>query len=103
MMIRDFTRLFCRETNLASAEIDASDKVWSERIDAFLQQRNLLDMSTGNEYAAALEALYRSERGRRTYLEEQIRRGVSTYVHRVLAASVSAKVTPAVFTTTSTR
>lgn len=100
MMIRDFKkRIFCRETNVASAEIDASDKVWSERIDAFLRQRNLLDMSAGNEYAAAFEALYPSERDRRTYLEEQIRRGVSTYAHRVLAALVSAKVTPAVFTT----
>lgn len=100
MMIRDFKkRIFCRETNTASAEIDAADQVWGERIDAFLQQRNLLDMSSGNEYAAAFEALYPGERDRRTYLEEQIRRGVPTYAHRVLAASVCAKVTPAVFTT----
>ncbi len=101
MMIRDFkVHLFCQETRLPRREVDATDPLWVQRVDAFFRQRSLLaPAGDPSEYAAAFEAVYPTEEERQLYIEDAIRKGTPSFAHRVLASLISTKRVPCVFTT----
>lgn len=100
-MIRDFkAQIFCRENNLSRREIDTSDPVWIDRIDAFFRRTSLLP-SEGDptEYAAAFEAVYPQPRHRRQYIDDAISKGTPCFGHRVLGSLMAARKVDCVFTT----
>jgi hypothetical protein len=99
-MIVDFkTRLFCRDTGLPRREIDGVDPLWIERICGhFDAQRGMPSNGDPAEYSAFFEAVYLDPADRRTYIEEQIRRGAPSFGHRILAAFVASRRVPAIFT-----
>lgn len=100
-MIRDFkAKIFCRETNLASREIDTADPVWLERIDAFFQRTALLPPDGDpTEYAAAFEAVYPQARHRRQYIDDAISKGTPCFGHKVLGSLMAAGKVNCIFTT----
>jgi hypothetical protein len=99
-MIVDFkARLFCRDTSLPRREIDAADPLWIERIcEHFDAKRGMPANGHPSEYSAFFEAVYPDPADRRTYIEQQIRRGAPSFGHRVLAACVASRRAPAIFT-----
>lgn len=100
-MIRDFKgQIFCRENNLSKREVDAGDKVWIDRIDAFFQTTSLLPPDGDPaEYSATFEAVYPQERHRRQYIADRIARCTPCFGHRVLGALMAARKVDCVFTT----
>lgn len=100
-MIRQFKAdIFCNEMNLSSREIDSSDPIWVERIDAFLRVSGLLPPDGHpTEYAVAFEKVYPEVRHRRQYIADQVSRGTPCFGHIVLGGLVAARLTPCVFTT----
>jgi hypothetical protein len=100
-MIRDFkAKIFCSHNNISRREIDAGDRVWTDRIDDFFLRTSLLPPNGDpNEYAAAFEMVYPQERHRRQYIEDVVRNGVPCYGHKVLAALMAAGKVDCVFTT----
>lgn len=100
-MIRDFkAKIFCRETNLSSREIDTADPIWIERIDAFFRQTSLLPPDGDpTEYAAAFEAVYPQPRHRRQYIDDAISKGTPCFGHKVLGSLMAAGKVNCVFTT----
>src|ERR1700687_985014 len=100
-MIMDFkVRLFCAATNLSRRDIDSGDPLWVERIN------NHFDGAYGfprlcdpTQDAVAFGAAYPDARARRAYIEEAVRKGVPSFGHRVLAALISSRLMPCVFTT----
>jgi NAD-dependent SIR2 family protein deacetylase len=100
-MIRDFRkRIYCRETGYKSAEIDAGDPLWVERIDEFFRKHALLppedDPST---YSKAFEMVFPDERHRRQYIDDAISKGNPSYAHRALASLMANGKVSCVFTT----
>lgn len=100
-MIRDFkAQVFCRETNLSKREIDTSDPIWIERIDAFFRQTSLLPPDGDpTEYATAFEAVYPQLRHRRQYIDDAISKGTPCFGHKVLGSLMAAGKVNCVFTT----
>lgn len=100
-MIRDFkAQIFCRENNLSRREIDTSDQVWIDRIDAFFRRTSLLPPEGDpTEYAAAFEAVYPQPRHRRQYIDDAISKGTPCFGHRVLGSLMAARKVDCVFTT----
>lgn len=101
MMIRDFkTEIFCNENTLPRREIDASDPIWIERIDAFFSKRSILPPAGDpSEYSKAFEVLYPTEAERRVYIDQAIRQGTPSFGHRILAALITTKRINCIFTT----
>lgn len=100
-MINDFKkRLFCQLTGIPQREVDANDSLWSARINSFLSTRSTLPAAGDpTEYAAAFKAVYPTPEDRRLYIEEAIKKGSPSFAHRVLAALLTTKRIPCVFTT----
>lgn len=100
-MILDFqTRLYTEATGLTLDQVDRSDPLWNARIRAhFDGQHGFPPGGDPTEYSVAFAAVYPEAADRRTYIEEQVRRGTATYGHRVLASLISTKRVPAVVTT----
>lgn len=100
-MITDFKkRLFCQLSNTPLRSVDANDPIWAARITALLaKQSSLPPEGDPAEYAAAFEAVYPTAENRRAYIEEAIAKGSPSFAHRVLAALLTSKKTPCVFTT----
>jgi hypothetical protein len=100
-MILDFkVRLFCQLSNLPLREVDAADRLWTARMDAFFGQRAILPPAGDpSEYAAAFEAVYPAEAERRRYIEDAVRKGTPSFAHRVLGSMVTTKTIPCIFTT----
>ncbi|MGC6371264.1 SIR2 family protein [Pseudomonas sp. S2.OTC.A_B10] len=101
MMIRDFkTRIFCQENQLSRREVDASDRIWTARVDEFFRQRDILPPPNDPlEYAAAFEAIFPLEAQRRQYIADKIALGNPSFGHRVFGALLSAGRIPCIFTT----
>lgn len=100
-MIRDFkTRIFCRETGYSIREVDATDALWTGRVDAFFHTSAILPSDgDSTEYSAAFEAVYPDERQRRQYIDDAIRKGTPSFAHRALASLMSSNQLDCVFTT----
>ncbi len=100
-MVRDFkAQIFCRENNLSKREIDTSDQVWIDRIDAFFRRTSLLPPDGDpTEYAAAFEAVYPQSRHRRQYIDDAISKGTPCFGHKVLGSLIAARKVDCVFTT----
>lgn len=100
-MITDFKkRLFCQMAGLKLQEIDANDPIWEQRINLFLSTKSILPPANDpTEYAVAFEAVYPTQESRRDYIEHAIRKGTPSYAHRVLAALITSKKVPCIFTT----
>lgn len=100
-MILDFkTRLFAEATNLSLREVDPSDPLWRDRINAFFNnQHGFPPTDHPSEYSVAFATVYPDVADRRAYIDEQVRRGTGSYGHRVLASLISTKKVPAVVTT----
>lgn len=92
-MIRDFkAKIFCRENNLSTREIDTGDQVWIDRIDAFFRSTSLLPPDGDpTEYANAFEAVYPQPRHRRQYIDDAIAKGTPCFGHRVLGSHPRAR------------
>ena len=100
-MIVDFkARLFCDAIGVPRREIDPTDAMWLERIEAHFDGTGGLP-ATGhpNEYSAAFEAVFPAEAERRSYIEQAVRQGSSSFGHRVLAALIASGQLPCLFTT----
>lgn len=100
-MIVDFkAQLFCAATGLSRREIDPSDPLWRDRINAYFDNRQGLP-ATGStdEYAAAFEAVHPAAPDRRAYIANAVNRGVPSFGHRVIGALVASRLVPAMFTT----
>jgi hypothetical protein len=100
-MIREFKkRLFCQSVGVPTRQVDSTDPLWISRIDEFFRNRPLLPAAGDpSEYSAAFEAVYPDVAGRRRYIEDAVRRGTPSFAHRVLAALMTTKRLPCVFTT----
>ena len=100
-MILDFKkRLFCQLSRISPREVDANDPLWQQRIDLFFSTRSELpEPDDPTEYARAFEAIYPTEAGRRTYIEQAVTRGTPSFAHRVLAALLTTRRIPCLFTT----
>jgi NAD-dependent SIR2 family protein deacetylase len=100
-MITDFKkRIFCELSGAKLKEIDADDPLWIQRIDAFLASRSALPPPNDpTEYAAAFETVYPTQPDRRNYIAAAVEKGTPSYAHRVLAALISTRRVPCVFTT----
>ncbi len=100
-MITDFKkRLFCQLSGTPLRDVDADDPLWVARINSFLGTRSSLPPPNDPaEYAEAFNAVYPTPEARRSYIEEAIRKGSPSFGHRVLAALLTAKRIPCVFTT----
>ncbi len=100
-MIRDFkAQIFCREMNLSKREIDTSDQIWIDRIDAFFRKTSLLPPDGDpTEYAKAFEAVYPQPRHRRQYIDDAISKGSLCFGHKVLGSLIASGQTDCVFTT----
>jgi len=100
-MVRDFkTRIFCRETGYSIREVDATDPLWTSRVDEFFRKSALLPPAGDpTEYSAAFDAVYPNERQRRQYIDDAISKGTPSFAHRALASLMSSKQLSCVFTT----
>lgn len=100
-MITDFKkRLFCQLSGIPLRDVDADDPLWVARINSFLGTRSSLPPTNDPaEYAEAFNAVYPTPEARRDYIEDAIRKGNLSFGHRVLAALLTAKRIPCVFTT----
>ena len=100
-MITDFKkRLFCQLSNIPLRNVDANDSIWNARIDSLLAEQSSLPPSNDvGEYAAAFEAVYPSAEDRRTYIENAIIKGSPSFAHKVMAALLTSKKVPCIFTT----
>lgn len=100
-MITDFKkRLFCQLSGTPLRDVDADDPLWVARINSFLGTRSSLPPANDPaEYAEAFNAVYPTPEARRAYIEDAIRKGSPSFGHRVLAALLTAKRVPCVFTT----
>ncbi|WP_233149240.1 SIR2 family protein [Herbaspirillum camelliae] len=100
-MIRDFKKqIFCQENKYSPQEVDSGDPLWAERIDEFFKRTNILPPDGDpEEYSAAFEAVYPTEKLRRQYIDDAVRQGTPCYGHRVLAALMSSRQLDCVFTT----
>ena len=100
-MITDFKKqLFCRLSGTSRRQVDCNDPLWMERIDLLLASRSALP-SPGDpsEYAAAFEAVYATQEERRAYIDQAVTKGTPSFAHRALAAMITNKAVPCVFTT----
>lgn len=100
-MITDFKkRIFCELSGAKLKEVDADDPLWVARIDAFLASRSALPPPNDpTEYAAAFEAVYPTPHDRRNYIALAVEKGTPSYAHRVLAALITTRRVPCVFST----
>ena len=100
-MILDFKkRLFCQLSRISLREVDANDPLWQQRIDLFFSTRSELPAPDDpTEYARAFEAIYPTAVDRRTYIEQAVTRGTPSFAHRVLAALLTTRRIPCLFTT----
>ena len=100
-MITDFKkRLFCQMAGLKLQEVDANDPIWESRINLFFNTKSILPPANApTEYAAAFEAVYPTPEARRNYIELAIRKGTPSFAHRALAALITSKKIPCIFTT----
>ena len=100
-MITDFKkRLFCQLSGTPLRDVDADDPLWVARIHSFLSTHSSLPPTNDPaEYAEAFNAVYPTPEARRAYIEDAIRKGSPSFGHRVLAAFLTAKRIPCVFTT----
>lgn len=100
-MILDFKkRLFCQLSKVSPREVDANDPMWQQRIDLFFSTRSELPPPDDpTEYARAFEAVYPTAEDRRIYIEEAVTRGTPSFAHRALAALLTNRSVPCVFTT----
>lgn len=100
-MILDFKkRLFCQLSKVSLREVDANDPLWQQRIDLFLSTRSELPAPDDpTEYARAFEAVYPTAEDRRIYIEKAVTMGTPSFAHRVLAALLTTRRIPCVFTT----
>jgi NAD-dependent SIR2 family protein deacetylase len=100
-MITDFKkRLFCQMVGLKLQEVDANDPIWEGRINLFFTTKSILPPANDpTEYAAAFEAVYPTPEARRNYIELAIRKGTPSFAHRALAALITSKKIPCIFTT----
>lgn len=95
-MILDFkATLYAQAVGLARSQIDPTDPLWSDRVNLHFDGSNGFPPSgSPDEYSVACEAMYPEARDRRTYIEQQVRKGSASYPHRVLASLISAKLAP---------
>jgi len=100
-MITDFKkRFFCQLSGTPLRDVDADDPLWVTRINSFLATRSSLPPPNDPaEYAEAFNAVYPTPEARRSYIEDAIRQGSPSFGHRVLAALLTARRIPCVFTT----
>jgi NAD-dependent SIR2 family protein deacetylase len=100
-MITDFKkRLFCQMAGLKLQEVDANDPIWESRINLFFSTKAILPPANDpTEYAAAFEAVYPAPEARRNYIELAIKKGTPSFAHRALAALITSKKIPCIFTT----
>jgi hypothetical protein len=100
-MITDFKKqLFCQLSGTSRKQVDCNDPLWMERIDLLLASRSLLPPpGDPTEYAAAFEAVYSTPEKRRTYIDQAVTKGTPSFPHRALAAMITTKAVPCVFTT----
>ena len=100
-MILDFKkRLFCQLSKISLREVDANDPLWQQRIDLFFSTRSELPAPDDpTEYARAFEAVYPTAEDRRIYIEKAVTMGTPSFAHRVLAALLTTRRIPCVFTT----
>lgn len=100
-MILDFKkRLFCQLSNISPREVDANDPLWQQRIDLFFSARSALPPPNDpTEYAKAFEAVYPAAEDRRIYIEQAVTKGTPSFAHRVLAALLTTRRIPCIFTT----
>jgi NAD-dependent SIR2 family protein deacetylase len=100
-MIREFKKqLFCQSVGLPTRQVDSTDPLWVSRIAEFFKSRTLLAAAGDpSEYSAAFEAVYPDVAERRRYIEEAIRKGTPSFAHRVIAALITTRRLPCVFTT----
>ncbi|MDN4053158.1 SIR2 family protein [Massilia sp. YIM B02763] len=100
-MITDFKkRIFCELSGAKLKEVDADDPLWIQRIDAFLASHSdLPPPNDPSEYAAAFEAVFPTPEDRRNYISDAVQKGTPSFAHRVLAALITTRRVPCVFTT----
>lgn len=100
-MIVDFkTTLFCAAVRLSRRQVDPSDPLWRERIEAhFDGNRGIPGVGAPDEYSATFEAVHPSPSDRRRYIDEAIQRARPSFGHRVLASLVSSGRIPCLITT----
>ena len=100
-MILDFkTRLFCSATRIPRREIDPTDPLWNQRITAYFNNSHGFPANGDpEEYAAAFEAVYPDVEDRHQYIDTCVRRGASTFGHRLVAAMIASGQIPCVLTT----
>lgn len=100
-MILDFkARLFCDGIGVPRREIDPSDPVWQERIESYLDgQHGFPSNGHPDEYGVAFEKAFPTEAERRRRIDDAVKRGQSSFGHRVLAAMIASRQAPCLFTT----
>jgi SIR2-like protein len=100
-MIREFKKqLFCQSVGVPTRQVDSTDPLWISRIEEFFRSRPLLPAAGDpSEYSAAFEAVYPDVAERRRYIDDAIRKGTPSFAHRVMAALITTKRLPCVFTT----
>lgn len=100
-MIHDFKkRLFCQLSKVSTRAVDMNDPLWQQRIDLFFRSRSELPpRDDPTEYARAFEAVFPTEEDRRIYIENAVTKGTPSFSHRVLAALLTTRKIPCVFTT----
>ena len=100
-MIREFKKqLFCQSVGVPTRQVDSTDPLWISRIEEFFRSRPLLPVAGDpSEYSAAFEAVYPDVAERRRYIDDAIRKGTPSFAHRVMAALITTKRLPCVFTT----
>lgn len=100
-MITDFKKqLFCQLSGTSRKQVDCNDPLWIERIDLLLASRSALPPpGDPSEYAAAFEAVYATPEERRAYIDHAVTKGTPSFAHRALAAMITSKAVPCVFTT----
>lgn len=100
-MIREFrAKLYARASGVSQREIDMSDPLWEQRIDARLARDSTLPpKGDPSEYSSAFEALFSTAEDRRRYIANQVKKGSPSIGHRVLGALLVSGKAPCVFTT----
>jgi len=100
-MITDFKKqLFCQLSGTSLKQVDCNDPLWMERIDLLLASRAALPPpGDPTEYAAAFETVHTTPEERRAYIAKAVTKGTPSFAHRVLAALITSKSVPCVFTT----
>lgn len=100
-MIADFkARLFAAATRVPRSQIDVGDPLWRDRITTYLDGTHGLPRAGDpSEYSVLFERAYPDPADRRAYIDAAVRRGTPSFGHRVLAALITARLAPCVFTT----